>query len=136
MMHRVAFDKLFYYLCGVNDWLLYMDLPVAVNTFVTESSPFLFKRELWLFAASLSLLAGLTACQKKTTESPPTPAIPAAAAQLGPPWLEDVTEQLGLDFVHDIGPVGTYFMPESGGSGAAIFDFDGDGRMDLLLLQN
>src|SRR2546423_9081438 len=108
MMHRVAFDKLFYYLCGVNDWLLYMDLPVAVNTFVTKSSrsPF-FKRQLCLFAASLSLLAGVIACQKKTTESPPSPAIPAAAADLRAPWLEDVTEKLGLDFVHDIGPLGT-----------------------------
>jgi enediyne biosynthesis protein E4 len=32
--------------------------------------------------------------------------------------------------------VGTYFMPESVGSGAAIFDFDGDGLMDVFLLQN
>ncbi|MDA1275715.1 MAG: CRTAC1 family protein [Verrucomicrobia bacterium] len=52
------------------------------------------------------------------------------------PWLEDVTEKVGLDFVHDVGPVGTYFMPESLGSGAAIFDFDTDGRMDVFLLQN
>jgi hypothetical protein len=54
----------------------------------------------------------------------------------GQTWLEDATEKVGLKFVHDVGPVGTYFMPESLGSGAAIFDFDGDGRMDVFLLQN
>ena len=47
-----------------------------------------------------------------------------------------MTERVGLDFVHDVGPTGDYFMPESLGSGAAIFDFDGDGRMDIFLLQN
>src|SRR6185369_6688524 len=52
------------------------------------------------------------------------------------PWLEDVTEKLGVNFVHDVGTVGTYFMPEVLGSGVAIFDFDGDDRMDLFLLQN
>jgi hypothetical protein len=41
-----------------------------------------------------------------------------------------------VDFLHDVGPVGTYFMPESLGSGIGVFDFDGDGRMDVLLLQN
>jgi hypothetical protein len=47
-----------------------------------------------------------------------------------------VTEKAGVNFVHDAGALGTYFMPESLGSGAAIFDFDNDGRMDLFLLQN
>jgi hypothetical protein len=54
----------------------------------------------------------------------------------GEPWFADVTEQVGLDFVHDAGPLGTYFMPQALGSGAALFDFDGDGRLDILLLQN
>jgi hypothetical protein len=58
------------------------------------------------------------------------------APRLGPAWLEDVTEKVGLNFVHDVGPVGTYFMPESLGSGIGVFDFDADGRMDVLLLQN
>lgn len=53
-----------------------------------------------------------------------------------PPWLDDVTEALGVNFVHDAGTVGTYFMPESLGSGVGVFDYDGDGRMDMLLLQN
>src|SRR5262245_18028578 len=54
-----------------------------------------------------------------------------------PPWLVDVTDQLELDFVHDAGPVdGRYFMPQALGSGAALFDCDGDGRLDIYLLNN
>ncbi len=52
------------------------------------------------------------------------------------PWFEDFSERAGLTFVHDAGPVGDYFMPQQVGSGAALFDFDGDGRLDIYLLQN
>src|SRR5579875_2953954 len=60
----------------------------------------------------------------------------APAAALGLPWFEDVTERAGLDFVHDAGPIGDYFMPQQVGSGAALFDFNNDGRLDIYLLQN
>jgi hypothetical protein len=53
-----------------------------------------------------------------------------------PPWFEDITDKVGLDFVHDCGPTGTYFMPQQVGSGAAVFDFNNDGLLDLYLLQN
>ena len=54
-----------------------------------------------------------------------------------PGWFEDVTDKVGLDFVHDPGLIdGAYFMPQIVGSGAALFDFDGDGRLDIYLLQN
>jgi hypothetical protein len=45
---------------------------------------------------------------------------------------------VGLDFRHDAGTRVTrdFFFPALTGSGAAVFDFDNDGRMDLLLLQN
>jgi hypothetical protein len=46
-----------------------------------------------------------------------------------------VTADSGIDFTHDPGPVGTYFMPQSMGSGAAVFDADGDGLLDIYLLQ-
>jgi hypothetical protein len=57
-------------------------------------------------------------------------------AQDGPAWFEDATDALGLDFVHDPGKPGEYFMPEILGSGAAFLDYDGDGRLDIYLLQN
>jgi hypothetical protein len=53
----------------------------------------------------------------------------------GPGWFEEA--DAGIDFVHDAGPAdGSYFMPQIVGSGAALFDFDGDGLLDILLLQN
>jgi hypothetical protein len=69
---------------------------------------------------------------------PADTAAPAAPEEPhGPAWFADVTDEVGLDFVHDAGPVdGRYFMPQSLGSGAALFDFDGDGRLDILLLNN
>jgi hypothetical protein len=63
------------------------------------------------------------------------PPAPAGNAAEGPAWFADATEQLGLDFVHDAGPTGNYFLPQIMGSGAALFDYDGDGRLDILLLQ-
>jgi hypothetical protein len=59
-----------------------------------------------------------------------------APAPAEPPWFEEVTPANGLHFVHQTTPVGKYFMPELMGSGAALFDFDNDGRLDVYLLQN
>ena len=77
---------------------------------------------------SLLILACLFAGCRKTAP----PAEPLQAA-----WFEDVSAEVGLDFVHDGGPVDDrYFMPQITGSGAALFDCNGDGRLDILLLNN
>src|SRR5258706_6173932 len=90
----------------------------------------------WLpLGIALTVLGGATGCHKSDATSTPS-TVTAPARPQAPAWLEDVTEKVGLNFVHDVGPLGTYFMPESVGSGVGVFDFDGDGRMDIFLLQN
>ncbi len=43
----------------------------------------------------------------------------------------DITKSSGLTFRHCVGPLGTYFMPESTGAGVGLLDFDNDGRLDV-----
>jgi hypothetical protein len=82
-------------------------------------------------ALLMAALAGIqSGCQRADA-----PAATPESASISP-WFEDITEQVGLDFVHDAGPVGDYFMPQQVGSGAALLDFNKDGRLDIYLLQN
>ncbi len=84
----------------------------------------------WLGVAAVLSLLGLSAFGAWRWLSVPPPAAPP------PPWFEDVTDAVGLDFVHDAGPTGTYFDPQHLGSGAALFDAANSGRLDVLLLNN
>src|SRR5207248_5632031 len=56
-----------------------------------------------LLAASAGLFLAL---------SRPAPVPPADEGPTGPAWFADVTAEVGLDFVHDAGPVGHFFMPQ------------------------
>jgi hypothetical protein len=82
-----------------------------------------------IFVVMAVILAGLIAFQLLRPKSD--------GALLPPPaWFADITDEAGLSFDHDAGPAGDFFMPQAIGSGAAVFDADGDGRLVFLLLQN
>src|SRR6516164_2635636 len=75
----------------------------------------------------------LASCNSTTTSSPDVPSATDEVSQ-GPVWFEDVTDAVGLDFVHDAGPTGNYFMPQANGSGCA-FIHDKD-NLYIYLLNN
>jgi enediyne biosynthesis protein E4 len=51
-----------------------------------------------------------------------------------PLHFADITAASGIDFVHENGAVGKKWMPETMGSGCALFDYDGDGDLDAFLV--
>lgn len=86
-----------------------------------------------------ALLAGCPKTEEKPVEKP-APFVPPVAvtkrAEEPLPKLRytDVTAESGITFVHDTGADGRKLLPETVGSGCAIFDYDGDGKDDLLFL--
>src|SRR5271167_3938360 len=46
----------------------------------------------------------------------------------------DITAQAGIHFVHNAGKSGKKYLPETVGSGAAFIDADGDGWIDIFLV--
>src|SRR5439155_1186241 len=85
------------------------------------------------FCCWAMLVAG-AGCRQRAEPAGNPPVVAAPAAQTPPAWIQDITEKVGINFVHDVGPIGTYFMPESVGSGTAIFDYDRDGWLDLIVV--
>ncbi|MDD5034912.1 MAG: CRTAC1 family protein [Methylococcaceae bacterium] len=89
--------------------------------------------------AALLILGGCSEKDKVEEKKPLPPAYTQAAAPEPPKAPEPafmVAEKAsdhGIDFVHQTGAVGKKLMPETMGPGCALFDYDGDGRLDALL---
>jgi hypothetical protein len=79
--------------------------------------------------AGLTLLLGCAAgCGRSTESSNSTPS--------SRPWFEEIAVRAGIDFVHHSGHKDRHYLPEIMGGGAALFDMDNDGFLDLYLIQS
>jgi hypothetical protein len=76
---------------------------------------------------------------KKPVENPrPDPAPIGKSDKTSTPVVKftDVTNKAGIQFLHVNGAFGMKLLPETMGSGVAIFDFDNDGRPDILFINS
>ena len=100
------------------------------------------RRSLIAIVAFATLVGAVVWLRTRPREAAPEQTIEIAApaqptaGPVAPPALPftDVTTSAGVDFVHENGARGDKLLPESMGSGVALFDYDGDGDADLLLL--
>jgi hypothetical protein len=51
------------------------------------------------------------------------------------PGFREAAAETGLRFRHFTGATGQFYLPEIMGSGVALLDYDGDGDLDVFLVQ-
>jgi hypothetical protein len=64
------------------------------------------------------------------------PAISALTEEIPNAGFSDITSSAGISFSHVNGAYGDKLLPETMGGGVAFFDFDNDGRPDLLFINS
>ncbi len=66
----------------------------------------------------------------------PAPLFTGEPETAPPLRFTDVTEASGIDFIHVNGAYGERLLPETIGSGVAVFDFNNSGHQDILLVNS
>src|SRR4051812_1595377 len=68
---------------------------------------------------------------KPSGTSKPSIANPSVPQEPSPFRFAEIAKSAGIDFVHFSGMTEAKHFPTANGSGVAIFDYDGDGKMDI-----
>ena len=80
--------------------------------------------------ASAACALALASCNGQEEANPDAPATGHAV------FFQDYTDNAGIEFVHVNGASPRKYLPEIMGAGGAVLDYDGDGWMDLYLVQS
>ena len=104
------------------------------------------KRSLAVFTLAAVVIGGIlvasgyleTETEVVTDRTPlEVPQVPERPqAEIPTVMFTDITDEAGIDFVHENGAYGDKLLPETMGGGCAFLDFDGDGDQDLLLVNS
>ncbi len=85
------------------------------------------------WAASALFVAGAAAAVAfsvaRIAAMGPTP--PPSSVQ-----FKDITAQAGIHFKHNAGKEGRKYLPETMGAGVALFDYNNDGKLDILFVNS
>ncbi len=104
------------------------------------------RRAAALIVVTIALGIGMSSFLPSCSSPPPAVVVKpehkahaeTVARAIAPPKIifRDVTQEAGIHFVHVHGGFGQKLLPETMGSGVLVFDFNGDGRQDIFLVNS